>query len=319
MDNFVFSKGWFKKYQKLLLRFANSWLGRKILCIDGKKSSIGKNKIDEIGPNYIRWKNTWEFRTHNKFGKRLYYAFKPLWHLAHYWDIAIANNLKPALNLGFDTFTSYPNDDPELTSVDGWVRRAAAVDTFSNLRAGAGTTSDDNDASFLAVYVDNVNGTDSGWDDLIRSIYLFDTSAIQDGASITAATFSLYVNSKRDIFAQDVGLVGSTPASNTALVASDYGQLGTTRYATDLDVGALTTSAYNDWTLNATGLAAISVTSTPTKFGVRYSGDIDNSAPTASTDYAEVNVNFADTAGTTSDPKLVVTGTSLTTTSTSTS
>src|SRR3990167_5137978 len=98
----LFSKEWFLKHQKILLWFVNTWIGRKILCINGSKSLVGKNKIIYIEPNAIWWKGkkkrevVAEFRTHDKFGKRLYYAFKPIWYLIHYWDTLFANNFAPA-------------------------------------------------------------------------------------------------------------------------------------------------------------------------------------------------------------------------------
>ena len=45
---FVFGPGFFKQHQEKLLKLANSWVGRRILCL--KKSSVGKNKVTKITP-----------------------------------------------------------------------------------------------------------------------------------------------------------------------------------------------------------------------------------------------------------------------------
>ena len=133
-----FSKQWFLKYQKILLRFCNTWIGRKILCIDGNKSSIGKNKIIHIESNAIWWKTgrkvTAEFRTHDKFGKRLYYAFKPLWHLFHIWDLGFG--WQPNWNLGFDTLTVYPAAGAN-SPVDGGVGRRRTSGVNAEILLGA--------------------------------------------------------------------------------------------------------------------------------------------------------------------------------------
>lgn len=131
----------------------------------------------------------------------------------------------------------------------------------------------------------------------------------------SAAILSLFVNANTNQFAEghSCGIVAATPASDSSLVTGDYDNFGTTRYATDLTLAGMTTGQYNDWTLNATGLAAISKTATRTKFGIRIDDDIDNTAPTwASDKFAQCSASSANAAGTTEDPKLVVTHSSVT-------
>lgn len=107
----------------------------------------------------------------------------------------------------------------------------------------------------------------------------FDTSSMGAGATATAGTAQLYGVNKADNLGGLIGLVSSTPASNTTLAAGDYDGLGSTRYATDIDIGAFSTSGYNSWTLNATGLAAV-VADGITNLGWREDHDADNSEPT---------------------------------------
>jgi hypothetical protein len=298
----MFSKQWFNSHQAILLRFANTWLGKKILRIDSKEKLIG------ILPNAIFWKGkkkneyVAEFRTHDKFGKRLYYAFKPLWYLFHLWDMV----WYPKFNLGFDSLTVYPDASPESTSVDGYARRQSAG-TWSQLRDGAGITAGDADGN---LYVNLASGNvGDQWNDMVRSAMLFDTSSISSGSTISAATLSIYGSSKTDQFSQSIGITSVSLASNTAVVASDYAvaNWGSTRFATDITVTSWSNSAYNDFALNASGLAAV-IAGGISKFGMRSSGDIDNTAPTwADSLTCQVVTISADAVGTTTDPKLVVT------------
>src|SRR3972149_6936967 len=99
----MLDQNWFAKYQKQLLWLLNTpivgiWF-RKVLRIRGEVDDIGTRKVslDKIKIGY-------DIRTHDKFSKRLYFAFKPLWQLIHWWDTLIANQVAPAWNLGFDAF-----------------------------------------------------------------------------------------------------------------------------------------------------------------------------------------------------------------------
>ena len=90
-NTYLFSPNWFFRNQNKLLVFVNTFIGRRFFRINGDRSSVGNRKIVEIAPNYIRWQNkdnsySVEFRTHNKFTKRLYYQLYPVWYLLHIWD-----------------------------------------------------------------------------------------------------------------------------------------------------------------------------------------------------------------------------------------
>ena len=291
----MFDKYWFLKHQKILLKFANFWMGKKILCIKSNKQII------QILPNSITWKQrkqfVTEFRTHDKYAKRLYYAFKPFWYLLHYWDILFANTFKPSWNLGFDTLTAFPAAGAN-SPVDGYVGNDDAVyATCHDAATGVGvsaTTADDNVAwhRLLVTYT------------IQRGIFLFDTSSLGLNTTISAAVFSIYGTGSTDTADNENAVcVSSSPAANDALTTADYDQLGTTSFGT-VDIGSWSAVAYNDFTLNANGIANISKTSI-SKFGTRTSGDIANSAPTNNGNRAQGY--FADQAGTANDPKLVVT------------
>ena len=132
-------------------------------------------------------------------------------------------------------------------------------------------------------------------------------------ASISATTFGVVVRTggKFNSLGGDgeEGIVGATPASNTTLANADYGQTGSTRYATDITIASMTgdDSTYTTWTFNATGISNVSKTGV-TNISMRLKKDIDNIAPTwASGVFEGINAYFADNAGTTVDPKMVVT------------
>ena len=180
----------------------------------------------------------------------------------------------------------------------------AGDDTFANIRGAAGgqSTVDTSTQTCMAI---NGTGTTNQFGAMKRGIFLFDTSSLGAGATISAATFSLYVTAVTDNLSQSVGITSSNPAANNTLANSDFAvaNFGSTRFATDIAISAITTSAYNVWTLNANGIANISLTGI-SKFATRGSGDIDNTAPT----WANLACNVtAQWAGEANKPRLVVT------------
>lgn len=290
----LFNEDWFEKYQKVLIWFANTWFGRKLLYIDGSKSSVGKNKIVKITPNAIFWKGKGkremiaEFRTHRKFGKRIYYGLMPLWKLFHAWDMA----MYPNFNLGFDTTgTLYP------TAGDGYVENSGA--TYATAQS-AGTGNVANYTDTTAGIRNEISG---GTYYIGRGFNPFDTSTIGAGATVTAATFSLYGQAKDSTLDDTIRAVQTSQSSTTTLATADFDAIGTTSGGDFGLISALSTSAYNDLNLNATGLTWINVTGT-TLLGVRTTGDIAASSP-ANRSYFFVYTS--EQTGTTNDPKLVVT------------
>lgn len=304
----IFDKNWFLKYQRLLLRFANSFVGRYILCL--KSSDVGNNKIIQILPNSITWNEgkhfKTEFRTHDKFSKRLFHAFKLIWYLFHRWDQA----WYPKFNLGFDTLTTYPASGAN-SPVDGTVERSSVDESFATIRAGAGTAASDtgDDSGDYPALVSST--TSNQFQSMRRGIYLFDTSTLTSLAEISNATISVYGNASNtknnQMGSEDWHWCASTPAANNTLATSDYGNLGTTSFGS-ITYASFTGGQYNDTTLNASGLAAISKTSI-SKFGSRLSNDINGSFTgiwgSSLTD--AFRPVFADHTGTSQDPKLVVT------------
>lgn len=199
--------------------------------------------------------------------------------------------------------TVYPDANPEAASVDGYVRKNDSANFATTRNASVGTAASDTDASFSCA----VN-TAAGVYDFIRAFLLFDTSAIPDNATDISAVLSLYVNTVTETLAGgSANIFASSPASNTGLGTGDYDQIGSVAFSTAKTLSSLSTSAYNDWTLNASGIAAINVGGV-TKFSVLNSYDYSNTDPGLAVGNSTFNFNASDNGS--NKPKLVITYTS---------
>lgn len=208
--------------------------------------------------------------------------------------------------------TVYPDPGTGSTTVDGFTGRfRSAGEDWAVIRPGAGTTSDDTQATNSAFFVRADNNTDK-WDIIYRYIATFDTSALTSGATISGAVLSVYPTVITDELTDSMSLVGSTPANNNAVVDADFETFnsgdGATLYASARALSGLSTGSYQDFTMNAAGLAAI-VKDGITPLGFRSEYDRSNTEPTwhIDVDTSTVTIRSADTAGTASDPKLVIT------------
>ena len=296
-----------------------------MLRIHGNRSGVGSRRILKIEPNAITWFKDWkdgkpqfctEFRTHEKFGKRLYYGFYPLWMIFHFFDMVIANKFKPEWNLGFDTATYYPDADPESTTVDGQgAPYSAGGSDWGTLRSAAGAaallSSTGTTAVLGGIYT---HSTTDKFVAIYRSAILFDISGLVSGATISGNVLSFYGSSKNsDAGTPTLGIVSSSPASNTALAATDFNiaNMGTTEYVTRATYAGWSTSGYNDLTLNSSGNTFVNSAQSGdgiVKFGGRTAWDIDNSAPSwVGNKGATMQAYMADETGTSKDPKLTVT------------
>ncbi len=209
---------------------------------------------------------------------------------------------------GQTTTTVYPDANPETTTVDGVVNRDQGInETFANIRANAGDSHTDDVALDFFAYL-AASSTSNQYASLKRGIFLFDTSSIPDTDTITSATLSLrgtQINDTLDNLA--INICPSNPASNTDLVNSDYNIANwtDTTYVSK-DISGLNTTGYEDFALDAAGIANINKTGV-SKFGARVSSDISNSAPSWS---SNANAGYggycADQTGTTDDPKLTI-------------
>jgi len=139
---------------------------------------------------------------------------------------------------------------------------------------------------------------------ITRLFFFFDTSALGDTDTIDSAVLSLYQTSGWGNAGSDyLVIAGATPASDDALVAGDYDQVGTTQLSdryTYPSNGSL--NKYRDYTFNETGEGSIDKTGYSI-FSQRTSYDILRSAPGGDRGMRCQSINYT---GTTRDPKLVV-------------
>lgn len=211
-----------------------------------------------------------------------------------------------------DSATYYPDAHVESTSVDGQVGQLGTYISWAALVSAAGTSATDSGTNGRAAYFYS-SPSSSLWTYMFRSIYVFDTSGLPDAAVISAATLSLYGQGKLDEGnrAPDLNIYSSAPASNTALVAGDFDSIGPlgaeVAFSTAITYAGFSTAGYNDFALNANGIATISKT-VVSKFGARNANyDVANSSPSWITSKESYfNVYFSE-KGNGFKPKLVVT------------
>jgi len=174
-----------------------------------------------------------------------------------------------------DSTTFYPDADAESTSVDGGVARSVYyIDSsgvsWAGIRDGAGTVAGGSTYDMSTSMLQTSGNDGTYWLYLFRGIVLFDTSGIDDGHTVTAATLSLYnVNALATGTWAGGGtnVYLSTPASNTSLETADYGRIGTVAQSTTLtQASGISVDAYNDFALN--DMSQISVDGI-TKLGIR--------------------------------------------------
>lgn len=215
-----------------------------------------------------------------------------------------------------DTLTTYPDPDPETTTVDGYVESNLSTwdlthDATAGTGAfGAGLGNSESGTSMIA----GSGPVQAFGNFFIAHVFvLFNTAALLSGATISAAVLSLYCSAKSNVDNDGddwMNVVQSSPASNTALANGDFDQCGAinnpTEGATRIDIGSITTSAYNDFTLDATGRGWVNKTGV-TKLGVREGHDCIDDPTVGGTSKNSTDLATAETSGTTSDPKLVVT------------
>src|SRR3989339_1901691 len=205
----VFDSQWFEQNQKKLLWLLNTPIIKYWFrwCLRIRRHDC-TSRIIKIEPNkyWFQDENIYvDIRTHNKFSKRLYYAFKPFWYLLHGVDFLL-NRAKFQYNFGFDTLTAYPDASSGGTTVDGVVGRVEVDETFATIRAGAGNGFDVTGTEDYFCGLDATTTTDQ-FANLIRGIYTFDTSNLR-WSEVSSVTLSL--------FGQGTHYVGLSATGGTA-------------------------------------------------------------------------------------------------------
>ena len=209
-------------------------------------------------------------------------------------------------SIGNTVSTFYP-------SMDATVRRFSSYnpgESWNNMvrvNGGTGNAGASTADKFYYIGSSNVSST---WADVRRAEFVFDTSALGDSDDISSVVFSLYGTEKGSQLASSINIVASNPGNPATPANADYEAMHTlnTVYCdTAIAQGSWSTSGYNDFTFNATGIAAISKTGN-TLLGTKSTADINDSAVSwADGQEGFVSGYFVDQTGTANDPKLVVT------------
>ena len=290
----------FYKFQVPLLKLINHPLGRKYFGI----SHECQEKILKITPNSYAiqvGKNKYRetFRCYDLFGKKLELAIKvgSLLSISSFLP-----QLAPVIALTTDSiFVGAGDGYCEIGNTTDWNAIHDATDS----------TTVDSTATTLQCGIDS---TDSGPKLFFKRAFLpVDTSSLVDNAIISAASLKIYATgvSDNDNDGNDyICVVQTTQASNTTLANADYDQCGSVDNPTqagNIDLGSITTSAYNTWTLNATGQGWISKTGF-TKLGIREGHDaVDNPINLGDFQGCKLTASTSEASGTTQDPYLEVT------------
>ncbi|MBA7701502.1 hypothetical protein ES703_110242 [subsurface metagenome] len=163
--------------------------------------------------------------------------------------------------------TFYPDPTPEVTSVDGWIRKQAHV-PWATLITGDGTEVIDYQSGNPILIVSG--STPDLWWNLCRAYYLFDTSTLPGNCEILEAKLHIYITTKDDLLniLPDLNVFAADPLSNTQLVLADFSRVSSVPFSTAIPYNDIDTEAFAIFTLNEAGIAAISLTAI-TKFSVR--------------------------------------------------
>lgn len=206
------------------------------------------------------------------------------------------------------TLTVFPDASSGSTTVDGYVRRGGSNEAWSTIRAGAGQTTNTTSTGSSDYWAQlSASSTSNLFNALVRGFATFDTSALGSSATISSAILSLWGFDKRSAMGvTSVHVAGATMSSNNNLATADFANVARTSFGS-LTISGMSTTAYNDITLNSSGITNISKTGI-TNFSTQLDVDINNTTPTwVSFDSTYVAFRFADQTGTTNDPKLTIT------------
>ena len=196
----------------------------------------------------------------------------------------------PDMSIGHEYGTVglfYPDKTTTPPGGDGYaitVQNHAGSDTgqpWSTLRGASGTSSNNNANHFSANI--HMGSTTNYYRYMARSFVTFSTQSLPDSAIISSSTIGIVgMSSANPCCSQSIGWTSATTSYPASVGNSTFTEFLDVRQASDIGIGSITVGSdghYTDWTLNGTGLAYIDKTDV-TKYAMRMSGDIDNTAPT---------------------------------------
>lgn len=203
------------------------------------------------------------------------------------------------------TLTANPNTSSGNVTMDGMMANGYAT-SWASVRStvqgdGIGNTWNPTGASWYVRALHNASGYYC-----TRVGMTFDTSSIGSGATISSAVISVYGQSTNFVNNSSTSLevVAFNPANKATFAASDWTTVTYTALATGIAFSSLNKAGYNDFTLNASGIANINKTGI-SSFLFMTGLDLNNTDPGTATKDNVFQFNMADFGS--NKPKLVVT------------
>ena len=309
---------WLRLHQPLLVRMANTDFGRDLLCVERNGLPLVGLRKNEArfyaGTRAGRHVFVSDFRIGARWANLIRARWREFNSYARYFrdrdpGVTLSPLVRYARAVAADTLTRYPDPHPESSTADGWVRVYDRAGWAAAHDATDGDASGDTDADLYAIEIGRISSTQYY---LWRSFFLFDTSSLSSGATVSDAVLSLYGSGSGNLFAGlAANVYSASPASNTAIGTADFDQVGSTAFCDTSIAFSSWATGYNAFPFNASGLAAVSKTNV-SKFSCREANKDAANVDTGSAGQpspAHIACKFAEdaTAANGKDPKLVVT------------
>lgn len=181
-----------------------------------------------------------------------------------------------------ETHYFYPDPDPELTCLDGYLASAASPRPQGWDFLHDGTIVYPYDATVLSSIMVYCDRYVDAFYEIDRAIQLYDTSSIPEGSLITDA--KLRIKGDYKVMAAEwpnggIVVVASNPASNTQLIAADWHTFGADLLTNIILQADYDDNGYNTFTFNPYSLGAI-IAAGITKLGlIEHGYDLPNIEP----------------------------------------
>lgn len=242
---------------------------------------------------YVQAGGRWYLRESATTTESAFLDAKPLYRIARAFSTAVAYAASYA---GFSTSSDGRYRANALGNIDD------GNAGFGNCVNGIGVDGSDIVSSSLAATTGDVQVTETltgfGSCDIRRGYFTFDTSSVPSGSNVSAASFQMYVTAKTN---------GDNDGDDVLYLVvpniSTWTSWGSTAGANTIDITAVSTSAYNTFTLNATGFGFLTLGGS-TQLGVREGHDVTGVAPSSTN---SVTFSTSEQTGTSQDPTLSIT------------
>lgn len=251
----MIDKTFFIENQRVLLYILNSPIGgffRRGLWIPDKHNKITKLTPESCHVLLPDGSYQATIYSNKQYQEALLKNYRVLWESLHAWDMRLANRFMPALNAGFDTYTSQPDD---TTGIDTYLDNGAATTNYNTtVRVNVG---EDNTTS--RVY---------------RTLIKFDYSSISSGAFIGSCVHSFWTELDRSSNSRDFKIyrslrawVESQATWNIWSTSNNWTTAGAGSDGSDTDLSTVlatrtmsateTVDTEMQWTFSSTGLTEL--------------------------------------------------------------